>query len=199
MDVLAQRGVIYGKQHDSILVSSEQIYRKRDGIAVSIQDRWFALYTKPHKEYLVRELLSAQEVEVYLPEIAVRTKRRDRRDKRPFFPHYMFARLDLQDGMIAKMRWTPGLRCIVSVGGQPVPVPDEVVQEVRRRLAAMAQIEPEELFREGDVVHVTRGPFEGLDAVFDRRLSAQGRVRVFLQWMSRQVTAELDVEDLLPS
>jgi transcriptional antiterminator RfaH len=166
--------------------------------AVSIQEHWFALYTKPHKECLVKELLSARQIEVYLPEIAVKSRRRDRRDKRPFFPHYMFARLDLRDSSIANLRWTPGLRCIVSMGGQPIPVPDEVVQELRRRLATMAQVEPEELFREGDVVPVMRGPFEGLDAVFDRMLSAQGRVRVFLQWMNRRVAAELDVEDLLP-
>lgn len=165
---------------------------------MSIQEHWFALYTKPHKEYLVRDLLSTQKIEVYLPEIAVKTKRRDRRGKRPFFPHYTFARLDLRDSMIAKLRWTPGLRCIVSMGGRPVPVPDEVVQGIRRRLATMAQVEPEDLFRRGDVVHAMRGPFEGLDAVFDRRLSAEGRVRVFFQWMNRQVAAELDVEDLLP-
>jgi len=163
-----------------------------------MQGHWFALYTKPHKEYLVRDLLCTKKIEVYLPEIAVKTKRRDRRGKRPFFPHYMFARLDPRDGMIAKLRWTPGLRSIVSMGGRPVPVSDEVVQEIRRRLAAMAQVEPEERFRRGDVVRVMRGPFEGLDAVFDRKLSAEGRVRVFLEWMSRQVAAELDVEDLLP-
>jgi transcriptional antiterminator RfaH len=165
---------------------------------VGIQGHWFALYTKPHKEYLVRDLLSAQRVEVYLPEIAVKTRRRDRRAKRPFFPHYLFARLGPQDGMMAKLRWTPGLRCIVSMGGLPVPVPDGVVQEIHRRLTKMEQVEPEDRFRQGEVVRVLRGPFEGLDAVFDRRLSAQGRVRVFLQWMSRRVAAELDVEDLLP-
>jgi transcriptional antiterminator RfaH len=166
---------------------------------LSVQQHWFALYTKPHKEYLVRDLLANQEVEVYLPEISVKTKRRDRRGKRPFFSHYLFARLDPRDGMIAKLRWTPGLRCIVSTGGRPVPVPDEVVQEIRRRLATVAQVEPEDRFRRGDVVHVMRGPFEGLDAVFDRKLSAEGRVRVFLQWISRQVVVELDVEDLLTS
>jgi len=164
---------------------------------MSIQGYWFALYTKPHKEYLVRDLLSAQKVEVYLPEIAVKRRRRDRRERRPFFPHYLFARLGSQDGMIAKLRWTPGLRCIVSTGGRPVPVPDEVVQEIRRSLATMAQVEPEEPFRPGDVVRIVRGPFEGLHAVFDRRLSPQGRVRVFLQWMSRRVPTDLDLEDLL--
>ena len=171
---------------------------KKDAEAVSIQKHWFALYTKPHKEHMVRDFLSAQKVQVYLPEIAVKTRRRGRRETRPFFPHYLFARPDPQDDMIANLRWTPGLRCIVSMGERPVPVPDEVVQEIRRRLATIAQVEPEGPFREGDVVHVMRGPFEGLDAVFDRRLSAQGRVRVFLQWMSRWVAAELDLEDLLP-
>jgi transcriptional antiterminator RfaH len=162
------------------------------------QEHWFALYTKPHKEHLVSDLLGAQKVEVYLPEIAVKTRRRDRRAKRPFFPQYLFARLDPQDAMIAKLRWTPGLRCIVSMGGRPVPVPHEVVQEIHRRLATIAQAEPEEPFRPGDAVHIMRGPFEGLDAVFDRTLSAQGRVRVFLQWMSRRVAADLDLEDLVP-
>ena len=165
---------------------------------MGIQRHWFALYTKPHKEHLVSDLLSAREVEVYLPEIAVKTRRRDRRAKRPFFPHYLFARFDPQDGMIAKLRWTPGLRCIVSMGGRPVPVPDEVVQEIRHRLATIAQAEPEEPFRQGEGVRIMRGPFEGLDAVFDRRLSPQGRVRVFLQCMSRHIAADLDLEDLLP-
>lgn len=159
--------------------------------------QWFALYTKPHKEYFVQGHLRRQGIEVYLPEIAVAVRRRDRRDKKPFFPHYLFARFDPHAGCAAKLRWTPGLRRIVSAGGQPVSVPDEVVSYIRHRLAAMTQLEPEDHFKKGEVVRIVRGPFEGLDAVFDRALSPDGRVRVFLQVMSRLVAAELDVEDLL--
>lgn len=165
---------------------------------MSTREHWFALYTKPHKEYMVSDFLSAQKVEVYLPEIAVKTRRRDRRAKRPFFPHYLFARLDPQDGMIAKLRWTPGLRSIVSMGGRPVPVPDRAVQEIRHRVATFVQAEAEGLFRQGEGVRIVHGPFKGLDAVFDRTLSAKGRVRVFLEWMDRQVSADLDLEDLAP-
>jgi transcription antitermination factor NusG len=100
--------------------------------------------------------------------------------------------------MIAKLRWTPGLRSIVSMGGRPVPVPDEVVQKIRHHLATIAQADPEGPFRQGDGVRITRGPFKGLDAVFDRTLSAKGRVRVFLEWMSRRVSADLDLDDLAP-
>jgi transcriptional antiterminator RfaH len=117
---------------------------------------------------------------------------------KPFFPHYLFARLDWNAGVTAKLQWTPGLRRIVSAGGRPVPVPDEVVAALRRGLAEMGEIGPEEPFHRGDVVQIIAGPFEGLDAVFDRRLSPQGRVRVFLELMSRWVAADLDIDDLLP-
>lgn len=166
--------------------------------AAVLGERWFALYTKPHKEYQVQGLLRDQGVDVYLPEVRVAARRRDRREKKPFFPHYLFARFDPRDGPMARVRWTPGLRRIVSSGGLPVPVPNEVVAYLRRRLAAMAEVGPEEPFRKGDVVRIVRGPFEGLDAVFDRRLSPEGRMRVFLELMGRLVAAELDTGDLLP-
>lgn len=158
---------------------------------------WFALYTKPHKEYLVRDALQGQGVEVYLPEIGVVTRRRGRREKKPFFPHYLFARLDLGDSLMAKVRWTLGLRRIVSAGGRPVPVPDEVIAALRQRLAT-AEVEERKGPRKGDAVRVVHGPFEGLEALFDRRLSPAGRVRVLLELMGRLVAAELDEEDLAP-
>ena len=165
---------------------------------MTLEQHWFALYTKPHREYAVRDHLDGRQVEVYLPEIRNRTQRRDRPVRRPFFPHYVFARLDLGDGIMAKVPWTPGLRRIVSFGGRPTPIPDEVVAHIRRRLATMADAEPEEPFKKGDEVRIPRGPLEGLDAVFDRRLSPEGRVRVFLKCMDRLMAAELDLDDLLP-
>ncbi len=159
---------------------------------------WFALYSKPHKEYFVRDHLGRQGIEVYLPEVSVAYPRRERRPAKPFFPHYLFARLDPLDARMADLRWTPGLRAVVSANGQPVPVPDDVISLLRQRLATMAPLREREPFREGERVRVTSGPFEGLEAVFDRRLSPQGRARVFLQLISRWVAAELDIEDLQP-
>jgi transcriptional antiterminator RfaH len=165
--------------------------------AVARRERWFALYTKPHKEYVVQGLLRGQQVETYLPEIAVAVRRRDRRDKKPFFPHYLFVRLDPHSDQMAKVHWTPGLRRVVSAGGQPVPIPDETVAHIRQRLETEVEEQSAVPFRHGEIVHVTRGPFEGLNALFDRALSPQGRVRVLLEWMGRLVGADLDVEDLL--
>ncbi|MGD2177210.1 MAG: transcription termination/antitermination NusG family protein [Anaerolineae bacterium] len=158
---------------------------------------WLALYTKPFKEYQVRDLLSGQGIEVYLPEITV--LQRSGRKKKPFFPHYLFARLDPASGQITDVRWTPGMRYIIRAGNRPVRVPDDVVEHIRRRLAKMGVVRPEDRFKEGDVVRIARGPLEGLEVVFDRRLSAEGRVRVFLQLVNRLVATEVDAGDLLPS
>jgi len=160
--------------------------------------QWFALYTKPHKEYLVRDILQRRGVEAYLPEVRVANPRRGRRTWRPFFPQYLFARFDPWSGEAVRVQWTPGLRRVVSAGGQPVPVPDGVVSHIRHRLERMVVVQPEGPFKKGDRVRILRGPFEGLDAVFDRRLTPEGRVRVFLELMSRWVAAELDLGDLLP-
>ena len=159
--------------------------------------RWFALYTKPHKEYMVQGLLRNQDVETYLPEIGVAVQRRDRRDKKPFFPHYLFARLDPHSDQMVKVRWMPGLRRVVSAGGQPVSNPNEVIAHIRHRLAAMVEEKPASPFKKGEIVRVTRGPFAGLNAMFDRALSPEGRVRVLLEMMGRLVATDLSVEELL--
>jgi len=155
---------------------------------------WLALFTKTYKEYQVRDLLKGRGTEVYLPEITV--QKGDRVKKKPFFPHYLFAHVDPSTGEITDVRWTPGLRYIVRTGNKPVPVPDRVVEEIQHRLGSMGVVRPEDRFKEGDRVRIAHGPFEGLEAVFDRRLSAEGRVRVFLQLINRLVVTELDAADL---
>jgi len=157
---------------------------------------WLALYTKPYKERQVRDLLRAQDIDVYLPEITVQQKSGTKR--KPFFPCYLFARVDPRSPTLTDVRWTPGLRCIVRSGHRPVPVPDAVVEHIRRRLQQLGTLKPADRFQEGDVVRITSGPLEGLEAIFDRRVSARGRVRIFLELMNRLVAAEVDATDLRP-
>jgi len=159
---------------------------------------WYALYTKPHKEYLVQEVLRNNGVETYLPQIAVVEQRRDRRSMKPFLPQYLFAYFDPDGQHFANVRWTPGLRRIVSAGGHPLVVPDEVVAYLRRRLETMQTTDvPDSPFKKGEVVHIIRGPLEGIEAVFDQQITPKGRVLVFLNVMSRLVKTELDLGDLI--
>jgi transcriptional antiterminator RfaH len=158
---------------------------------------WYAVYTNPHKEYLVQDVLRSNGVEVYLPEIAMVFQRRDRRAMKPFFPQYMFARLEPYSDQMTQVRYAPGVRTIVSSGGQPIPVPGHVVRYIQQRLENMAKSGvPDAPFKKGEIVQVAKGPLEGLEGLFDSTKSPGDRVYVLLNVMNRLVKTELALSDL---
>ncbi len=158
---------------------------------------WLALYTQPHKERFVRDYLLEQGLELFLPEVRNKIQRSDRPSQRPFFPHYLFLKYPGAQ-VLADVRWTPGLRSIVTYGDRPAFIPDLVVEHIRTRLRTFVE-QVEEPFQPGQSVHIIHGPFEGMDAIFDRRLSDKGRVRVFFELVNRmQVSVDMDLKDLLP-
>lgn len=176
----------------------EEARSKRENEKSQLRCRWYALYTNPHKEYLVQEVLRNNGVETFLPQIAVVVRRRDRRSMKPFLPQYLFAYFNPNEHRFADVCWTPGLRRIVSAGGRPVVVPDEVVMYLRRRLETMQMTDVSDApFKKGEVIRIARGPLEGLEAIFDQQITPKGRVLVFLNVMSRLVKTELNLEDIL--
>lgn len=164
---------------------------------VDTGDLWVALYTQPHKEHFVSEYLQGEGLEVYLPEVRNKVQRGDRRSQRPFFPHYVFLRHPGPE-KLANVRWTPGLRLIVAFGSRPALIPDKIIQSLKTRLKTF-ELADEDPFEKGQKVRIIRGPFEGMDAIFDERLSGKDRVRVFFELVNRlQVSVEMDQQDLLP-
>jgi len=147
-------------------------------------EHWYALYTKPHKEHHVSSILESKGFETYLPTIQVRKNRKTRTE--PFFSCYLFVRTDPAAGFPA-VRWTPGLRRIVSFGGAPAVVRDDVVALIRKRLAEMAEsgYPKYDRFKPGEPVRIKAGPLTDLEAIFDRSLSASERVRVLVDILGR--------------
>ncbi len=154
-------------------------------------DRWYALYTKPKKEYQVNTYLQGQGFETYLPTVRRKVNRRDRPERMVYFPCYLFARFDFSAVPLSSIGWMPGVRRIVSAGDQPVVVADEIVALIRRRLEGIQEVGYGDL-RSGDRVRITSGPLRDLEAIFDQPLSASDRVRVLLDVMGRMTPVEID-------
>ena len=74
--------------------------------------RWYALYTKPHKERQVCTLLEGQSIEVFLPTAQRKIRRRDRPERVVFFPCYLFAHIDFRTVPQSSIEWMPGMRRI---------------------------------------------------------------------------------------
>ena len=154
---------------------------------------WLALYTKPRMERHVDEILTGKGMETYLPLTYKYSKHRRRKEPSPFFPCYLFARVDPTSPDFLSLRWTPGLRSIVRFGGKVAQVPDEIVTRVKERLAQLEQAGyPEsDRFKHGERVRIEVGPLEGLEAIFDRTISPTGRVRNLLDILGRLTACEI--------
>lgn len=159
---------------------------------------WYAVFTKPRGENQALNALLAKDVEVYLPTIRVRPVNPRARHTQPFFPRYLFVRADLDAIGLSTINWTPGVTGVVTAGTRPVPVPEELIAALRKRLAHLEP--PPEVapvpFRPGEPVVIVGGPLQGINAVFDTRLDGKGRVRVLVEILQRQVAVDLDLGHL---
>lgn len=158
---------------------------------------WYVLYTKPHSERMVENKLVADGIETYYPVVPAATLRRGRAPFRPFFPCYLFARVNLEDVGISRLNWIPGMRHLVMFGGVPAHVDASLIARIQEHLAQPhATDQVGEFLQHGDHVVLNAGPFQDVDAIFDRRLSAAGRVRVLIGFLQQWTALEVDASAL---
>lgn len=163
-------------------------------------ERWYAVHTKARCEVQVARSLERADLEVYLPQIEeVGPKPK----KRPFFPCYLFLKMDLAKVRASRWQWTPGLRRIVAFGGIPAPLPDEVVRLIRHKVAEMAKPESrrkrKSKYQKGQRLEIVDGPFRDMTAIFDRGTDSEGRVRVLLEVMGRLCRVDLAEDNVKKS
>ena len=144
-------------------------------------EAWYTLHTKPNAEYQVKTALQQRGIQTYLPEIESPKARKGRKYK-PFFPCYLFCRVDFEIVGFSDIQWIPGLRRIVAFGGHPVSLPDEAIKLLRHKLSEFeARGEPpSHLFKRGDLVRITEGPFRDMLVIFDGPTTPARRVQVLL-------------------
>jgi transcriptional antiterminator RfaH len=155
---------------------------------------WYAVHTQPHAEAKALDNLLRQGYRAYLPQgrVEIRHARRRQLVSRPLFPRYLFAGLDRATTLWRPILSTFGVSDIVRTGGEPAPVPAEIVAELRDREARGEFDRPNagRSLRVGELVRVTAGAFED---VLGRlvELRDQERVVVLLELLGRSVKAQL--------
>ncbi len=145
-------------------------------------EHWHLLQTKPNKERQVAVLLHQRGLEVYLPLVwANRTKPRSAREK-PYFPGYLFARLDLQGIAPSILQWSPGLKGIVEFAREPATVSDAFIGELKQRLSSIRTVGGMafENSPHSVLVPITNGPFAGFEGLFSSSLTAPDRARILV-------------------
>lgn len=160
---------------------------------------WYVMHSKTNKEEFLYEQLRSQDIDAYYPFIRVNPVNPRAKKTKPYFPGYLFIRVDLEKIGTSMLKWAPGSIGLVRFGGEYARVPDFVIEEIRRNLEiinANGNKKPQR-FKSGDVVEIRSKPFDKYQAIFDSHIPGRERVRVLLQLLNdRQISVELSPEEI---
>ena len=159
--------------------------------------RWYAVHTPPKQEDRANDNLMAWGVQTFSPK--VKENRPNPYTGRPFyiikavFPRYIFARFDVYS-TLRKVLFTRGVRSVVSFGGAPVQVDDEVITLIQSRVEEGGFVKVEEELRTGDKVVIENGPLKNLAGVFERAVKGSDRVLILLAAITFQGSVVVERE-----
>jgi transcriptional antiterminator RfaH len=150
--------------------------------------QWFAIHTQLHQENRADANLRAWNVETFFPRI--KSQRRNEFSgattyfTKPFFPRYLFGRFPQEQ--LHKIWFTRGVKSVVSFGGTPSPIDDEVIEFLRTRADKDGLIKLSEDLKPGDKVVMRGGMLDSLEGVFEREMNDSQRVMILLKTIKYQ-------------
>lgn len=130
-----------------------------------MESHWFAVYTRSRHEKKVTSQLREKKIEVFLPLRKVLHRWKDRRKELslPLFSGYVFVRIGMQQ-RVSVLR-TPGVVSILGDKGDPVEIPEQQIDTIRRVVQSDIKYDPYPYLKEGMRVTIVRGPLRGVEGV----------------------------------
>jgi transcriptional antiterminator RfaH len=157
--------------------------------------QWYAVYTKPRAEQKARYNLERQGFVAYLPLYLKRRRHARRTDTvaSPLFPRYLFIEFDPERSSARPVRSTLGVLSLVTSGTDPIPVPIEIIEQVRARESIGGYVAVKPNYRNGDKVKITEGPLSGCIGLFECDDDDE-RVNLLLQLLGRQIKVQVPAD-----
>jgi transcriptional antiterminator RfaH len=176
-----------------------------DGAVGGVMDgaAWYCLRTQTKRETLAAASLREMGgIEVLSPRL--RYKKATRRGKvwwvEALFPGYILARFNL-DKQERAVGYASGVTRILRFGGLAPTIREDFVEELK---AQLEQVDGEDeilsigpAVAPGDEVELAEGPLKGTTGEVIEVLSADERVRIFIEFLGRGQTVEVDLFSLL--
>ena len=165
----------------------------------ALESAWYCLQAKhKHEHIAAARLRELRGVTVFCPRIRFRRQSRDRVAwvTEPLFPGYLFAYFEL-GRMHRVIDSAHGIRSIVRFGTRYPTIDEGTLSELRDYVGdkeiKVMDYEPSP----GDFVRIGEGAFAGLEALVLAILPARARVRVLMEFLGREIEAEVDRVSIL--
>jgi len=176
----------------------ERIERLAPSPRIESAERWYAVQCRPHHERIAALHLVNQDFRIFLP-LRIKARRHARRIdtvRVPFFPGYLFVRLDLARDRWRSVNGTFGVTRLVMQGDRPAAAPRGIVETLIDTCGEDGVLRWQPALEPGQQVRVLTGPFAELIGELDR-MSDGGRVRVLLNIMGTGTAVLLPRDNLV--
>jgi transcriptional antiterminator RfaH len=156
---------------------------------------WYAVQTKPRQEEVARLTLQRLGVETFFPKLKQQRLIRRKRQETisPLFPGYLFVRFQVETHYRA-VNAGRGIVRVVSFGTTPTVVDESIITSIQQRLENGYVVIHRAPLSPGQIVRIQDGPFQGLEAVFEKAMSDQQRAVLLLRALSYQARVVVDLE-----
>jgi len=159
---------------------------------------WYLIHTKPRQEKIALENLERQGYRSYLP-LYRKEKLRQRVlivSNEPLFPRYLFINLgdSETDQSWRPIRSTKGVSRMVTFGNEPAKVDDALIDLLKHQEENL-QNHLEPLFKPGELVKITEGPFAGIEGIY-QMADGEQRAMVLIELLSKQVSMRIEPASL---
>ena len=166
---------------------------------VASSTRWYAVKCQPNREALASAHLGNQGFEVFLPR-GQRVRRHARKVDIvlvPFFPSYLFVRLDLTRDRWRCVNSTCGVSHLVMQGGTPVAVPAGIIEQLQARCDDRGVLDMDVQLKPGQPVRILTGALADFVGELECQ-DADDRVRVLLTILGKPTSVALPRISVVP-
>jgi transcriptional antiterminator NusG len=138
---------------------------------------WYAVQTRSRHERVVAAQLREQGVSTFLPMITRIQRWSDRRKlvEFPLFSGYVFVHEEASPQIRRIVLFARGVARFVAMRGEPLPIPDEQIDNIKGLLAKNIRCAAHPFLKVGERVRIRGGSLEGLEGILvahngDRKL-----------------------------
>lgn len=162
---------------------------------------WYILHCKGGQEARAKDNVENQGYSTCLPQIRQQKILRGKKTVciEALFPSYLFVYLDTGTANFNALRSTRGVNGFVRFGGVPAIVPVGIMDSIIALEQAFSdRPDTEPMFKSGDKVQIAKGPFTGLEAIYNMP-KGEDRCLVFLDMLGKQQRVTIAETALRPN
>ena len=166
--------------------------------------KWYVIHTQTGVEAKVKASLESRAetagMRPLIHQILIPTERvsevkegKKRIMERKFFPGYILVQMELTDDSWYLVKNTPGISGFVGSGKNPIPLPEEEVNQIlRQQDEKTAKPKPKVEFMSGESVRVKEGAFANFNGTIEEVNPNRGKLKVMVTIFGRQTPVELE-------